>query len=280
MSYLSVCAVFRDEAPYLQEWIEFHLLQGVGHFYLYNHRSDDYYWAVLGPYVEEGIVTLTRWMRDPPQFSAYNDALDNFGKDNRWMAFIDIDEFLYAPTGFKLTDVLASPLYEHDVDGKPIGGLAVRWNIFGSNGHQTKTDGLVIERFTRRPALPDKHIKTIVKTAYAKSVGKNPHVFDFNYRAVAVNESGRALPKEYAITEPEPNEIIRINHYHIKSREEYFQRKTLPDSGSGLPNGNLAERFRVHDINEVEDLTAAVFAEQVKKNIEARKNVKRNCNTH
>lgn len=31
--YLAVCAIFRDEAPYLAEWIEFHRLVGVEHFY-------------------------------------------------------------------------------------------------------------------------------------------------------------------------------------------------------------------------------------------------------
>lgn len=273
MSYLSICAVFRDEGPYLAEWVEFHLLQGVEHFYLYNHRSQDNYWEVLKPYVQQGIVTLIQFDRDPPQFAAYNDCLENFGKHNRWIAFIDIDEFLYAPDQ-KVSDLLASATYEQASNGKQIGAVAVRWNIFGSNGHETKTDGLVIERFTKRPALPDKHVKTIVKTAFGYRVGKNPHVFELQYDAVVVNEAGKVLPKEYAITAPEPNDVIRINHYHLKSREEYFNRKKLPDSGGGWPNTNLEERFRVHDLNEVEDFSAAKFALKIKYNIEARKNVK------
>jgi hypothetical protein len=39
--YLSICAIFKDEAPYLQEWIEFHRLLGVEKFYLYNNNSRD-----------------------------------------------------------------------------------------------------------------------------------------------------------------------------------------------------------------------------------------------
>ena len=35
-TYLSICAIYRDEAPYLVEWIEFHRLVGVEHFYLYD----------------------------------------------------------------------------------------------------------------------------------------------------------------------------------------------------------------------------------------------------
>ncbi|MGC1878452.1 MAG: glycosyltransferase family 92 protein [Rhabdochlamydiaceae bacterium] len=38
---VSVATIFRDEARFLKEWIEFHKLIRVEHFYLYNHRSQD-----------------------------------------------------------------------------------------------------------------------------------------------------------------------------------------------------------------------------------------------
>jgi hypothetical protein len=34
--YLSICAIFRHEAPYLREWIEFHKLIGAERFFLYD----------------------------------------------------------------------------------------------------------------------------------------------------------------------------------------------------------------------------------------------------
>ena len=33
---LSICAIFKNEANYLKEWIEYHRMVGVEHFYLYN----------------------------------------------------------------------------------------------------------------------------------------------------------------------------------------------------------------------------------------------------
>ena len=32
---LAVAAIFKDEARYLKEWLDYHLLAGVEHFYLY-----------------------------------------------------------------------------------------------------------------------------------------------------------------------------------------------------------------------------------------------------
>lgn len=59
MHPLSICMIFRDEAPYLKEWIEFHRLAGVDHFDLCNHRNQDNYLDVLTPYMKKGVVELT-----------------------------------------------------------------------------------------------------------------------------------------------------------------------------------------------------------------------------
>ena len=38
---LAICAIFREEAPFLEEWLTFHSGVGVTHFYLYNNYSTD-----------------------------------------------------------------------------------------------------------------------------------------------------------------------------------------------------------------------------------------------
>ncbi len=40
---ISIISLFRDEAPYLKEWIEFHRLIGVDQFHLVNNNSTDNY---------------------------------------------------------------------------------------------------------------------------------------------------------------------------------------------------------------------------------------------
>ena len=50
----AICLIFKDEAPFLQEWIEYHHLIGIEHFYLYNNNSTDNYEEVLKPYIDKG----------------------------------------------------------------------------------------------------------------------------------------------------------------------------------------------------------------------------------
>ena len=59
--YLAFCVVFKDEARYLAEWLAFHRLVGVAHFYLYSNESRDRYRAVLAPFEAAGVVTLREW---------------------------------------------------------------------------------------------------------------------------------------------------------------------------------------------------------------------------
>ena len=62
---IAVLAIFRWEGPYLREWMEYHMLLGVEHFYLLSNDCDkvEYSTAILQPYVDAGVVTLdTRYL--------------------------------------------------------------------------------------------------------------------------------------------------------------------------------------------------------------------------
>lgn len=106
---LSVCAIFKNEAKYLKEWIEYHRLVGVDHFYLYNNNSSDHYKRVLLPYIKKGVVTLVQWpdcLRDyseeaaymwalSTQIAAYENAIKvKAGQETEWLVFLDVNEFL------------------------------------------------------------------------------------------------------------------------------------------------------------------------------------------
>ena len=144
---LAIVAIFKDEAPYLREWLDYHLLAGAEHFYLYNNDSSDDYEKVLAPYVEAELVTLIDWSGKLMQMPAYNDALKRFKFFCRYMAFIDLDEFIYPKTNRSIVEV-TDEILSRDEQAQ---ALAVNWQIFGSNGHETADFSRgVLERFTCR----------------------------------------------------------------------------------------------------------------------------------
>ena len=92
---LAIVATLKDEGPYLKEWLDYHLLAGVDHFYLYDHESTDNYAEIVKPYIDAGLVTSTPYPNNISMYMAYNDAIKRFKFFNRYMAIIDIDEFIY-----------------------------------------------------------------------------------------------------------------------------------------------------------------------------------------
>src|SRR5688572_26300793 len=140
--YLAICAVYRNEGPYLREWIEFHRHVGVERFFLYNNRSTDDHLDVLQPYIDAGIVVWEDFPEFPPQLKCFEECLATHRDDARWIAFIDIDEFLFSPTERPVSEIL------RDFEEHP--AVGVNCLAFGTSGHQTPPPGLVIENYRRR----------------------------------------------------------------------------------------------------------------------------------
>ena len=90
----SICSIFKNEGPYLKEFLEYHLLMGFEHFYLYNNNSDDNYKEVLQPYVESGIVTLVEWPVVPGQGPMYDHWYATYRHESSWVSFLDLDKYI------------------------------------------------------------------------------------------------------------------------------------------------------------------------------------------
>ena len=91
---MSICAIFKNEARFLREWIEFHSMVGVDHFYLYNNGSTDDYLSILQPYIDKGLVTYIDFPGEQMQLKAYSDFYEKFACETQWVSFLDIDEFI------------------------------------------------------------------------------------------------------------------------------------------------------------------------------------------
>lgn len=139
---VSICAIFKNEASYLKEWIEFHHIVGVDHFYLYNNNSEDNFMKILQPYIENNWVTLVEWPHNQMQMEAYMDGIKNFSSETKWLGFIDIDEFIVPKSTDNIYDFLKP--FE-----KNRGSVNIYWKLYGTSGLTDRDlTGLVTEDFT------------------------------------------------------------------------------------------------------------------------------------
>jgi len=248
--YLSICAVFRNEARFLKEWIEYHRMMGVEHFYLFNHLSDDEYKLVLEPYIKEGIIELfnvRKEMFDFPtwismQTRLYNIILEAKKQETFWLAFIDTDEFILP---LKHKDL---PTFLQKYEG--YGGIGIHWQGYGTSDIERIPDEQTMIGTLIKKAPPNfswnHFIKMIVHPPYVKSV-KNPHFCDYKKSYFQVNELGEK--QEGAINPNISIEMIRINHYTFRDQEFYYKEKmrrkvcwsSKPNFSISPPDPSLSE---------------------------------------
>eukprot|EP00752_Nemacystus_decipiens_P016051 g14350.t1 len=91
---MAVCTMFKNEAPYLEEWLQYHRLLGVSKVYLYDNGSSDRSREVVRSFEMSRFVEVRNWPHDGAQTEALNDCLCRFRHTTRWMSFIDVDEFV------------------------------------------------------------------------------------------------------------------------------------------------------------------------------------------
>lgn len=221
--YLAAASVVRNEARHIREWIEFHRIVGFEHFTIYDNASTDSTRDLLAPYVRNGLIDIVPWphfLRDyDTQAMAWAHAIGHAGPNAQWLAFFDIDEYLYAPGAETVAEVLRE--YED------LPALVVYWLMFGTSGHVAPVSGLVIEEFTQRAPVPTAPLKDPTLANYKSVV--QPHrivgVRGSHNFITDVDECNGYDEARRQIWRKNPRRVtvdrLRINHYYTKSLQEW-----------------------------------------------------------
>jgi hypothetical protein len=260
-SYLAMCAIYKDEAPFLREWIEFHRLVGFERFFLYDNNSTDSHREVLAPYVEDGIAEVAEWPQFPAQGKAYRHCLQTHWGECRWIAFLDVDEFLFSPTGRPVPEVLR--------EFEEFPGVVVNRATFGTSGHQAPVQGLITESYTRRAqdqSDVNKFVKSVVDPYRAAGCvnDQNPHCFVYS-EGFAVNEQRKPIDAwPFGRSEPISFSLLKINHYWTKSEQEWSAKADMPMASNARMRGKEVGE----DLNEVEDLEIAAYLPRLREALE------------
>lgn len=253
---LSICAIFRNDAPYLKEWIDYHIIFGVEHFWLYNNNSDDDFDTVLAPYIQQGIVELIDWpsyesedtfmgFAFGTQIKCYEDGLNRSKNVSKWLACIDTDEFIFPVIEDSVLQCLETR-YPH------VSGLCISWVNFGtSNVQEFPEGGRLIDYLTKRAPLSHPRnliYKTIVQPLHTTGC-PNPHFCTYSDQHWHVNAN---LEKIGVINTSCLTDIIRLNHYWSRDKEFFETEKRRRHEKWGVDFDSL--KIYEKELNEEEDL--------------------------
>lgn len=241
---LAICAIAKDEGPYFREWIEWHIKMGVDKFYIYDNGSTDGTRGLLEPYIETGMVEYHYFPGQKKQLAAYDDCLKRHRFDTRWIAFIDLDEFITPVIDTTLTDFLKR------FEKFPV--VEINWLIYGSNGQLKKSDRPVRERFTRHSYgdnILNRHVKSIVNPRRVYNMIGSHEAARIDGKGA--DSHGNEIRRSFRDRTPQ-QDVIRINHYAVKSLEEFIEKQSR-GRASGRQRPVPDSYFTQYDLNDISD---------------------------
>lgn len=237
---LAACAVAPPGARQLAAWLTFHRLVGVEHFYLYLVEHEE----SLALQADITVIPWSYhagWQQSVTQ--AYSHCLRTFAGQTRWLACLDIADYLFGTSEDDLRSILADYLRYP--------GLGLRRTPFGAAGLPASADQLFIETYLEIArdrqtgrlltlALPEQH-KVIVHTPFRA----------YWQMALVVNRLGwgrwlslgRHLPLAQQRSDPNaalrqglPPHRLQLNHYlpavaTTANAEQSVSAHQLTDSG-------------------------------------------------
>jgi len=259
--YLSIGTIFRNESMIMQEWLDHYFFHGVDHIYMINDRSEDNYIDILKPYLDNGKVTLFDCSHVPKIRGRQGLAYDMFFmpilNETKWLAVLDMDEYLYSPSTIDLRKILLK--YED------FSKLIVNWCWFNSNGHD-KQPSSVVGGFTKRLEYGKKIYaptpsgwmmcgtdgpKAIVNTSYpVKNFGIHDHL-----------SIGKTANVSYRENQETPEFLI--NYYSLQSRE-YWEKVKIPRGDADCWHTDTARNWKWFETWNVGDIDDYRLLEQNK----------------
>ncbi len=252
---LGIVLIVRNEATHIAEWARFHHIAGVRQFIVYDNGCTDRTIEILRDVLPADALRVMPWdqkLRDRRsgaeihnQVLAYAHALRNFGGEFRWLAFIDVDEFLVPKVAEDLPAALAT-LSEHP-------HVSLPWHMFGRNGHTDTPDGGVVANYLHRAdprrARHSLNWKCIVDPSRVTAV--RVHGFSTDGQDVGVNDVGLlATHKDRQNAAFYSNAAIQLNHYYTRADAELQAKINRGSNKTVAAQKHLRRVMRI--VNEIE----------------------------
>lgn len=262
--YLSLIAMFKNEALGMKEWLDHHIAHGVDHFYLVDDGSTDNPMAVLAPYVDSGTVSMFPTIpKNVPfrQAGLYKKLFTEVyaANESRWIAFLDMDEYLYSPMQVDVRAILR----QHE----DLSVVGLNWVMFGSSGLVTQPSSIV-QSFVNRadynsskyPALVE-HYKILQwnKGHYSdwqKYIVNTKYKVD-NIDVHVVTIEGTAENLSYKRYPDTPS--LLLNHYIVQSQDFFLKVKSTRGDVNNfvMDDVKYMDWFKMCDVNDVRDTRLA-----------------------
>jgi len=242
---VGIVALAKGESRYLNEWLDYHARIGITDFFLFDNGEigDDSQARVIDAFNRTHPKTSVHLYdirgraaleKIGFQAGAYNYITSELQKGRypaRWLAYIDIDEFIHLDEEFPTIQsfLWSDPFRWCDQ-------VHLNWRCFGDNGEVKYRDIPVRERFRTSASIDCRYNDDIAHTEnqYVKNIvrlssrPRNSQAHTAYMKdGVCLDALGKSIDGNRTISDRIVHQRAWIDHYCTKSLEEYIDRRCI-----------------------------------------------------
>ncbi|OAY67447.1 UPF0392 protein [Ananas comosus] len=204
-SLICACTMVYNAAKFLREWVAYHAAVGVDRFYVYDNASDDDLVPAVDRLVSEGFnVSARYWPWPKAQEAGFSHCAAVSRAECEWMAFIDVDEFVFSPNWAGSARPARSMLGSVVSVPPSVGQVSIDCHVFGPSGQTAHPKGGVTQGYTCRQLAEERHKSFIRLDAVDRSLVNSVHHF-------GLKEGFRTVKAR----------SVRVNHYKYQVWDEF-----------------------------------------------------------
>ncbi|KAL5199718.1 hypothetical protein ABZP36_020921 [Zizania latifolia] len=228
---ICACTMVRDVGKFLREWVVYHAAVGVERFLLYDNGSEDDLAEQVRRLRSEGLdVSTLAWPWPKTQEAGFSHGAAVHRDLCEWVAFIDVDEFIFSPRWAKSGEP-AKSMVRSIVSVRPeVGQVWVGCMDFCPSGRSTHPAQGVTQGYTGRRRAVERHKSLLRLDAVDPSLLNSVHHF-------ALRPGARA----------EWNRWARVNHYKYQAWDQFrlkFRRRVSTYVSDWTARVNLQSKDR------------------------------------
>ncbi|EAY75873.1 hypothetical protein OsI_03792 [Oryza sativa Indica Group] len=228
---ICACTMVRDVGKFVREWVAYHAAVGVGRFILYDNGSEDDLDEQVRRLTAEGMdVTTLAWPWPKTQEAGFSHSAAVHRDACEWMAFIDVDEFIFSPNWATAASPSSSMLRSIVAVKPDVGQVSLGCVDFGPSGRTTHPPEGVTQGYTCRRRAVERHKSLLRLEAAERSLVNSVHHFE-------LREGKRG----------EWNRRARVNHYKFQAWDEFrlkFRRRVSAYVADWTHRVNLQSKDR------------------------------------
>ncbi|XP_078174198.1 glycosyltransferase family 92 protein At1g27200-like [Carex rostrata] len=205
-SLICACTMVFNVAKFLREWVLYHASIGVVKFILYDNGSEDELGTTVSQLLHEGYDVATYyWPWPKTQEAGFSHCAAVNEQSCQWMAFIDVDEFVFAPAwadSDQPNPTMLASLVQHV--RSEVGQIIIRCHDFAPSGLRAHPKNGITQGYICRRKSVQRHKSILRLRAVDRSLVNSVHHFKLKDGFKTKNLAS-----------------VRINHYKYQVWEEF-----------------------------------------------------------